>query len=393
MSIVCEVRKRKKGTVYKFTVKVIRQHFKAIERMSFPDKPSGRAWAKQVEKEMLIQAEQELPKYESAQSRTGDITLKTYLTHYLEMNDSLPIEEQISYRDRQAILFWQKSELKNIRSNEMTEQHLINCLIKRRKTVTASTNHLYVSVLRRAIEWQKRTGYYFKNFITPDAMKELWKLKLVGKSQRHDVRPTTEQVLLLYEELLKGYNTAQGVVPYHHIMLFSIYSTFREGEICRIKYSQLDQETGFVIIEDRKDPSNKYGNHQKVPLPPECLEIISRQPRFESEDRIFPYKAKSVASRFSERTRRLGFPELRFHSFRHEGISRLFEQKMSIPEVALRSGHKTWEHLRRYTHLLHKEPPDLWGQCKRIENKYWAENELVNRQLLKASMSISWEGD
>ena len=78
-------------------------------------------------------------------------------------------------------------------------------------------------------------------------------------------------------------------------------------------------------------------------------------------------------------------------SFRHEGISRLFEQKMSIPEVALRSGHKTWEYLRRYTHLLHNEPPDLWSQCKRIENKYWAENELVNRQLLKASMSLSWD--
>ena len=309
------------------------------------------------------------------------------------MNDSLPVDEQISQRDRYAIVFWQQSELKGVRSNEMTEQHLINCLIKRRKTVTASTNHLYVSVLRRAIEWQKRTGYYFKNFITPEVMKELWKLKLVGKSRRHDIRPTEEQVLQLYEVLLNGYNKPTGIIPHHHIMLFSIYSTFREGEVCSIKYSQLDKENGFVIIEDRKDPNNKFGNHQKVPIPTECLKIIERQPPFKGEDRIFPYKAKSVAVRFSDITKELGFPNLRFHSFRHEGISRLFEQKMSIPEVALRSGHKTWEHLRRYTHLLHNEPPDLWSQCKRIENKYWAENELVNRQLLKASMSLSWENE
>ena len=63
MSIYCDTRKRKKGTVYKFIVQVKKQHFHAKEQMSFPDKPSGRAWAKQVEKEMLKEAEKEEPKY------------------------------------------------------------------------------------------------------------------------------------------------------------------------------------------------------------------------------------------------------------------------------------------------------------------------------------------
>ena len=390
MSIYCDTRKRKKGTVYKFIVQVKKKHFVAKEQMTFPDKPSGRAWARQVEKEMLKEAEKEEPKFEAAHSRTGDITLKSYLEHYRLKQETLPEEKQISYRDMQAIKFWEKSWLADRRSNEITEQELIRILDERLETVTPSTNHLYVSVLRHAIGWQKRVGLYFKNFINDEVMKELWKLGLVGKSRRHDIRPTEEQVLRLYQVLLEGYNKPTGTIPHHHIMMFSIYSTFREGEVCSIKYSQLDKERGLVIIEDRKDPNNKFGNHQKVPIPTECIEIIERQPRFEGEDRIFPYKAKSVAVRFSDVTKALGFPDVRFHSFRHEGISRLFEQKMSIPEVALRSGHKTWEHLRRYTHLLHNEPPDLWSQCKRIENKYWAENELVNRQLLKASMSLSW---
>lgn len=36
---------------------------------------------------------------------------------------------------------------------------------------------------------------------------------------------------------------------------------------------------------------------------------------------------------------------------RHEGISRLFEQGISIPEVALISGHQSRAMLRRYTNL------------------------------------------
>ena len=43
--------------------------------------------------------------------------------------------------------------------------------------------------------------------------------------------------------------------------------------------------------------------------------------------------------------------DLRFHDLRHEAISRFFEMGLSIPEVALISGHKDAKMLFRYTHL------------------------------------------
>ena len=43
--------------------------------------------------------------------------------------------------------------------------------------------------------------------------------------------------------------------------------------------------------------------------------------------------------------------DLRFHGLRHEVISRFFEMGMSVPEVALISGHKDVRQLFRYTHL------------------------------------------
>ena len=43
--------------------------------------------------------------------------------------------------------------------------------------------------------------------------------------------------------------------------------------------------------------------------------------------------------------------DLHFHDLRHEAISRFFERGLSVPEVALISGHRDYRMLFRYTHL------------------------------------------
>lgn len=49
--------------------------------------------------------------------------------------------------------------------------------------------------------------------------------------------------------------------------------------------------------------------------------------------------------------KRAGLPGLRFHDLRHEAVSRFFEAGLSIPEVALMSGHRDTRMLMRHTHL------------------------------------------
>ena len=46
-----------------------------------------------------------------------------------------------------------------------------------------------------------------------------------------------------------------------------------------------------------------------------------------------------------------GITGLHFHDLRHEAISRFFERGLSVPEVALISGHRDYRMLFRYTHL------------------------------------------
>jgi len=52
-----------------------------------------------------------------------------------------------------------------------------------------------------------------------------------------------------------------------------------------------------------------------------------------------------------ESIKHAGIVDLRLHDLRHEGISRFFELGLSVPEVAVISGHKDFRMLARYTHL------------------------------------------
>ena len=66
---------------------------------------------------------------------------------------------------------------------------------------------------------------------------------------------------------------------------------------------------------------------------------------------VFPITADCFKSAWNRIKQRSNIKDLRFHDLRHESVSRFFEMGLSIPEVALISGHKDVRQLFRYTHL------------------------------------------
>jgi integrase len=66
--------------------------------------------------------------------------------------------------------------------------------------------------------------------------------------------------------------------------------------------------------------------------------------------RIFPVTANAIRLARQRARKRAGLSRLRFHDLRHEALSRLFEAGLSVPEVAMVSGHRTPAMLFRYTH-------------------------------------------
>ena len=93
----------------------------------------------------------------------------------------------------------------------------------------------------------------------------------------------------------------------------------------------------------------KNGSPRTIPLSAKALEILKATPR--TNERVFPVTGNSIRLAWERLKRRVGIENLRFHDLRHEAISRFFERGLSVPEVALISGHNDLRMLHRYTHL------------------------------------------
>lgn len=181
----------------------------------------------------------------------------------------------------------------------------------------------------------------------------LRRLGLVGRGQERDRRPTQDEL----DAILRHVETNNRLqIPVGLIIRFAVATAMRQAEICRIRWTDVDERRKTVVIRDRKDPRNKDGNHQRVPLVNltgyDAWETLQDQKRnSQNSKRVFPYNERSVGTAFRRACKSLSIEDLHFHDLRHEATSRLFESGLSIERVALVTGHKDWKMLRRYTHL------------------------------------------
>lgn len=175
---------------------------------------------------------------------------------------------------------------------------------------------------------------------------------LIGGGGKRERRPTEDELVRLVEWLA----TNKGRL-YADVVRFAVATAMRRSEITRLRWSDVDEEKKLVLVRNRKDPRKKTGNDQWVPLLGEAWTLVQARPR---GDLIWPLHEQTISKYFKEAADALSIPDLRFHDLRHDGISRLFEQGFDIPRVALVSGHKSWNNLKRYTQLkpeaLHDGP-------------------------------------
>jgi integrase len=116
----------------------------------------------------------------------------------------------------------------------------------------------------------------------------------------------------------------------------------RRGEIHRLHGSDMDLQNRLLQI-----PVTKNGFPRTIPISLKAAEILSvSSPElpFNMTEAQFRYRCKTLLNLAQ-------ITDLHFHDLRHEAISRFFEMGLSVPEVALISGHKDPRMLFRYTHL------------------------------------------
>ena len=174
-------------------------------------------------------------------------------------------------------------------------------------------------------------------------------LKLIGGGGKRDRRPTDDELLRIISWLEAQPSPIMRRMP--DVILLSALIGLRRGEAFRIAWCDLDESRRVIVVRDRKDPRNKAGNDQAVPLIGNALEIIQRQPREDSEGRIFPYHPQTVSKYFKLACDTLSIPDLHWHDLRHEAASALAEAGWSPHEIKAVTGHRKDEHLDRYVNM------------------------------------------
>lgn len=180
--------------------------------------------------------------------------------------------------------------------------------------------------------------------VVTNAMDHLRRMQVVAPSKRRDRRVSDDELSLIEAWWRKLDGTT---IPLPTILRFLVALPRRREEVMNAMWPDYDPKTHTLLLRDTKHPT--MPRDEVVPVPPMAQVILEGLPR--TNGKIFPYRGASVSASFQRAAKLLELEDITLHDLRHEGISRLFEAGLSIPEVSLISGHTSWESLKRYTHI------------------------------------------
>lgn len=129
------------------------------------------------------------------------------------------------------------------------------------------------------------------------------------------------------------------------MITLAVETGMRRGELLNIRWSDVNLGERTLHI-----PKTKNGHPRTIPLTPLAVETLRKLKAKENPSPL-PMSVDSFKMAWRRLVARTKIADLRFHDLRHEAVSRFFEMGLSIPEVALISGHRDPRMLFRYTHL------------------------------------------
>ncbi|MCO7503151.1 MULTISPECIES: site-specific integrase [unclassified Pseudomonas] len=353
-------RKRKDGsTAHTAQIRIMKKGETVYqESQTFDRKATAQAWIRKREAELY-----EPGAIEKA-SRAG-VTVKEMIERYLDQYEKL---RPLGKTKRATLNAIKETWLGDVVDTDLTSQKLVEYAMGRMEkdgiqaqTVGNDLAHLgaVLSVARPA--W----GYEVDPLAMPDARRVLRKMGAVTRSNERNRRPTLDELERILKYFQEVRDRRKQEIDMVRVVVFALFSTRRQEEITRIRWSLLNDEEQSALITDMKNPGQKYGNDVWCTMPDEAWRVLQSMPRV--ADEVFPYNSRSISASFTRACNFLEIDDLHFHDLRHDGVSRLFEKGWDIPKVASVSGHRDWNSMRRYTHLRGKgDPYDGWAMLEEV---------------------------
>lgn len=327
-------RPKKNGFVYYARV---RQKESGIVTFSksktFHSKSAATSWAKQI----VHKVERNI---DDIALELVDATLADLITKYMEKKQASnkPLGRTSIGSLKQTLTY----PIANMLVTKIQSKDIIEYASQRKSSVhkpSASTVSVDISCIRKVLKIAKSLfGINTTDKAIVEAYPALHDLKLVARSGKRERRLKTNEFQLIHEHLKQKESHHCCIIPYSDLFELSILTCCRVGELCSLRWADLNFLNKTILVRDRKNPNGSFGNNSLLPLLSNSLEIIQRQPKI--DERIFPVKSKTVTSGFRKTLKKLGIEDLRYHDLRREGASRLIEQGYSLEETARVTGHR-----------------------------------------------------
>ncbi|MEZ5769784.1 MAG: site-specific integrase [Paracoccaceae bacterium] len=255
--------------------------------------------------------------------------------------------KEVERTTTQVLNFLQAHPFGQTPVRDLTEEKLIEfaegLIATGMRPQTAAT---YMTILAYTLKWARRRKVAVPPNVVEEAMQQLWEDEVLERSvERERVADRSELDKIF---ALRVANKRQKL-PLVTITIFALFSTRRLGEICRLRWDDLNVADSMILVRKMKHPRKKKRYDRWVKLTPEALAIIQAMPRV--SEFIFPYNPRSLGTAFRRHCKTAEIEDLHFHDLRHSGITRLFELGETAPFVMLYSGHKKSDTLDRYTHV------------------------------------------
>lgn len=312
---------RKRGTSWE--VQIRRQGFPNLTK-SFPSHADATAWAR--DKERLIDRGELGSNVQSLKSTTvGDL-----LTRY---RDNVTPVKRGAGPERYRLGTLLAHPLSRIALNKVSPAAIAEYRDDRLQVVQSGSVRRELAILQHCFEVAKR------EWDLPLSANPVQQIAMPSPQRARERRLETEDA----EELQKALTTP-STWYLRPLIALAIETGMRRGELLSIRWRDVHLAARTMRI-----LKTKNGHPRTIPLTPKAIEILSSMER--KDERVFPVTTNAVRLAWERLRKRAGLEDLRLHDLRHEAVSRFFEYGLTVPEVALISGHRDPRMLSRYTHL------------------------------------------
>ena len=290
---------------------------------TFDTKAEAKAWANQVENEIL-----------GGKKGAIDKTLGDLLEKY--RTDVVPSKGAADIEDRR-IKHILKNDIAKVSLKEFNASHIAKWRDERVKSAAPATVVRDMATMSAAIGRAVKEWKWLDHNPFTDVS---WPKPAPGRDRRiADIE--IEKILFCagyqYDEKPESVRARTAAA-----FLFAIETAMRDGEIATLAMSNVFVDKKYASLRTRD--ADGY-NKRNVPLSPEALRIIKQMDV--KEGLLFGLTATQITATFKRLKQACLIEDLTFHDTRHEAVTRL-ASKLDVLDLARMTGHKNLNQLKTY---------------------------------------------